>query len=240
MSSQNNSGTSILDHVSDNLMRPWMIVGKGPSLDVLTPPELVELLGRYNLFTLNHACRFIPRDDTVSVAHFADLEAFNECRVFARGIHFCLPWWPHVANRPGRLNLGQLADQDDDLGQLRTDGLLLGYNSTIAQALPRNEALPEIRVRYFSAVAAVNILARAGVKPIYAIGVDGGKSYSTAFAGQTPLTNGRSSFDVQFTEIERACKAHKTDFVRLGIKPARGPSALDNCVSQGGRHERLV
>jgi hypothetical protein len=195
---------------------PWLIVGKGPSLDRFDGVALAGLAAAYNVLTLNHACRVIVPD----LAHFCDLEALRDCALdlVPMQTSLCVPWWPHVAMRPGRVHLKGLADASGDhlLGVFAGLGRLWSYNSTVASKLPRNRKLPEIRVRYFSAVAAFNILARAGCKRIATVGVDGGTGYSVHFDAKDRLANGRDGFDVQFAEIEATCRQLGVEHIRLG------------------------
>jgi hypothetical protein len=83
-------------------------------------------------------------------------------------------------------------------------------------------------VRYFSAVAAVNLLAVSGVREIFTIGVDGGSSYAPDFDKKTLLVNGRASFDVQFKEIrdtEKRKGVKVTPLFELGGTPCTPSSS---------------
>src|SRR4051794_12821065 len=82
--------------------RPWLILGKGPSLSKL--PQFAT--SDYSLISLNHAVR----DACVDVAHFVDWDAF--CDVAERCVSHArftvLPWQPHIDFKPSRKNLSQL------------------------------------------------------------------------------------------------------------------------------------
>lgn len=192
--------------------RPWLIVGKGPSLNRRAEFEL----GHYSIISLNHACRVVPPD----MAHFTDLEAYANCALECQeqGTAVVLPWYPHVDMRPSPNNLGKYAQFHDDLEWLIKHGRLYSYNSTVASRLPKNLQLPTIRVRYFSAVAAVNLLLAADVKLIRTLGIDGGKHYAKGFDPEDLLANGRPSFDVQFDEIHKACRKHGATYAPLTEK----------------------
>jgi hypothetical protein len=90
---------------------------------------------------------------------------------------------------------------------------LLTYNSTLAKK--KKESLPVIKVRLFSAVAALNILVSAGVRTVFSLGIDGGSSYASDFDKATLLLNGRSSFDAQFAEMAKTIKKHKIKYSPL-------------------------
>lgn len=187
--------------------RPWLVVGKGPSCDFVGRVDERE----YHVFTLNHACTAI----CPAIAHFVDLEAFEDCRPLLARMQatYCLPWHPHQGNGPGPdLNaLGDRVRKHDG----KPIGTLVSYNSSVAFKLPRNSGLPDVRLRYFSAVAAFNILALAGVKTVLSIGVDGGTGYAEQFDPKDRLANGRRSFDVQTREIERTVAGNGITWTRL-------------------------
>lgn len=188
---------------------PWLIVGKGPSLALRNELDL----SRYSILTLNHACRYVvPR-----IAHFTDLEAYAACEDTCQEgqSRIVLPWHPHVEMTPGRNTLDDCCRLRPALDRLRRHFRLASYNSTVAHKLPQSARLPTIRVRYFSAVAAVNLLLAAGVKRLFTLGVDGGTAYAPGFDQQDRLANGRPSFDVQFGEIRAACKKQNATLVAL-------------------------
>lgn len=182
--------------------RPWLIVGKGPTLD----KRLDFNLDHYFTLTLNHACEKVAPD----IAHFTDLEAFAECAETCKETlaTVAMPWYPHVDMRPSPNSLGKYLEFHPDLEHFAKLGKLISYNSTVASRLPKNKDLATIRVRYFSAVAAVNVLLAADVKLIRTLGVDGGKQYAKGFDSKDLLANGRPSFDVQFDEIHAAVRKH--------------------------------
>jgi hypothetical protein len=97
------------------------------------------------------------------------------------------------------------------LKNLNKEGRLFWYNH-----LKKNRLLTiknikrvlykDIDVRYFSAEAALSILAQNNIKDVYSVGIDGGSSYSNNFSTETLLANGRSSFDAQFEEMVKTIK----------------------------------
>jgi hypothetical protein len=197
---------SVIDHVRDNHGGvPWLVLGKGPSAaGAASRPRLLPVLA------LNHACLAVQAD----VAHFSDWEAFLDCYPRLGTAVACLPWRPHVNFQPSRKhNLLEL---------LRAAGIpedrVVSYNSSRAAHLPRNRQLPDVPVRFFSAVAAFNILGLAGVRYVHTLGVDGGKAYAPEFDQKDRLANGRQSFDVQFPEIRRACKRYRIQWTDLAVK----------------------
>jgi hypothetical protein len=200
--------------------RPWLVLGKGPSLALRVGVDLAC----YRTLALNHACRVHP----CTLAHFTDLEAFRACRDYlldnaTRALlpyvpHVVLPWVPHEDMGPGHYNLSELVDQglEPALGSLARRNLLWSYNSTRVSRARHHPKLTVVPVRYFSAVAAVNILALAGEREVFTLGVDGGRGYAPGFDPADRLANGRDSFDVQFAEIDRTVRRHKIRYVNLG------------------------
>lgn len=210
---------NVVNYITHCPQKPWLILGKGPSLDYICRHDLAA----YNTFSLNHACMVGHRP---TIAHFTDWEAYVECSEFLanNNVATCLPWYPHVDMRPGKLPLfaycaakgAPFVGKYPFVRWLMAKDLLLTYNSSLAHNLPRNPRVPVIRVRYFSAVAAFNILAAAGVKEIFTLGVDGGTGYAEGLDSKHKLANGRNSFDVQFQEIKKTCRKYNIRHVKLG------------------------
>jgi hypothetical protein len=192
--------------------RPWLILGKGPSFASRNGRDLEC----YHTMSLNH----VVREQPVTVAHMIDFDVVDACgeSLLNNAQVVVLPWVPHVNNRPGRNNLAELAQIHPLLRRINEQGRLLWYNHS--KARQRNGDSPVVRVRFFSAVAALNLLALAGVHTIRSLGVDGGTSYSKEFDDlkeKTLLANSRSSFDRQFEEIANTIATTGIDYAPLNI-----------------------
>lgn len=197
---------SVVDYVREMTReqpRRWLVVGKGPSADYICRVDTA----RYHVLTLNHACRIV----TPAVAHFVDAEAVEDCLPRLREDRFAIavPWHPHVHFKAGEKTAVEYPWADE------FSRCLMGYNATTAGKLPRHPTLPMIGLRYFSAVAAFNVLVAAGVRSIHSIGVDGGTGYAEAFDKKTRLANGQKTFDVQFAEITTSLRRNKVHWERL-------------------------
>lgn len=193
--------------------RPWLILGKGPTFAKRAQFDLTQ----YYTLSLNHAVRELP----VTVAHMIDYDVVDACgeAILANAQYLLLPWIPHVGNRPGRHNLEELARLNPILRQMDATGRLLWYNHSRTRR--RNGDSPVVRVKLFSAVAALNLLAHAGVRTVRSLGVDGGAAYSEEFADlkeKTLLANHRSSFDRQFNEIARTLAMSGIDYAPLDVE----------------------
>jgi hypothetical protein len=76
-------------------------------------------------------------------------------------------------------------------------------------------------VKSFSAEAALNLLAMAGVRRVRSLGIDGGSAYSGAFADlaeTTLLNNGHESFDRQFAQFARIIQRTGVDYAPLDVQ----------------------
>ncbi len=191
--------------------RPWLLVGKGPSLDRRSEFDL----SGYHVLTLNHSCLLV----SPSLAHFTDLEAAVECinHLDDGNIPLVMPWHPHVGFRPSPNSLGDYVRNDSakrgGLGRMYSRNLLYSYNST--RARNRVQWLPTVPVRFFSAVAGLNLLALAGVRVIRSLGVDGGTGYARELDAKDRLANGRDSFDAQFSEMRKTVAKFKLNYQSL-------------------------
>jgi hypothetical protein len=199
--------------------RPWVILGKGPSF---TRHRDIDL-DAYYLFSLNH----VVRERKVDVAHYIDLDALTASAdaTRANAEWLMMPLHPHVNFAPSPRPLGELLDEVPVLREFGERGRLVCYLHEPAVhagvAIPV-EGEPVVRVHFFSAEAAVNILAHAGVRRVRTLGIDGGVSYGQAFHDLgTLLANGQQSFDGQFIGIYKTVKEYEMDFGPLGQEPVR-------------------
>jgi hypothetical protein len=71
---------------------------------------------------------------------------------------------------------------------------------------------PVVQVKFFSAEAAVCMLAMAGVRKIRTLGIDGGTKYSGAFKDIQPFRGGHKTFDIQTQSINETVKRYKVDY----------------------------
>jgi len=192
--------------------RLWLILGKGPSFSRRKEFDLSP----YYTLSLNH----VVREQPVTVAHMIDFDVVDACgeTILTNTQYLVLPWFPHVNNRSGRRNLEELARMNTVLRKLNEQGRLLWYNHS--RARKRRGDSPVVQVRFFSAEAALNLLAQAGVRKIRSLGVDGGAAYSQDFGdlkNKTLLVNGRKSFDEQFEEIAKIIMTTGIDYAPLDV-----------------------
>jgi hypothetical protein len=191
---------------------PWLILGKGPSY-----ARRGELdLAAYKTLSLNH----VVREGPVDVAHAIDLDVVVDCAaaIERHAAVLVMPWIPHVRMKPGDRDLDALAREVPVLARLASEGRLLGYDLSTAPA--RHGGGPVVEARYFSAEAALSLLAQAGARRVRSLGVDGGTAYSAAFddlAGTTRLANSHTTFDLQFRGIAGTILKTGVDYAPLTV-----------------------
>lgn len=193
--------------------RPWLIAGKGPSFTQIAAVPADD----WRILTLNDAVRAVPRAD---LAHFIDLDALERCSgALERARCVVMPWFPHSGNRPGPLHLGVLSKQHPLLARLRAQGRLLWYD--LSSSPQRHGPGPVVTATFFSAEAALDLLAAAGVRTVRTVGVDGGCEYGEAFAdlrGVSRLSNGQRRFDRQFESFARVIRRTGVDVAPWGME----------------------
>jgi hypothetical protein len=206
-------------YILDRPKQPWLVVGKGPSFDRWA--ELAKHLpDEYGVITLGSACLTAA---AIDLALFMDLESCLKCWQKRPPLPYCLPWHPHVGYKPAEATLPYYVKE----GLVPHD--VLSFNSSTAGKLKRHPTLSHVRVRGFSSVAAFNLLGKAGIDTVYAIGVDGGTEYAAPFDTADCLANGQPSFDGQFKEIGLACQTYGMDYYNLG----RNRDKYDSPVYRG-------
>lgn len=191
----------------------WLIVGKGPSF-----ANLYDVAWRGPVFCLNHTIDVLRRSaidyvPSKTVAHIIDLEVVEEipdallsncCK------YVVMPFVPNQDMHRGNDTLSELVAKNPVFKALERK--LLVYNRK--RSLILKEGCGSVDVRCFSAEAAFDILAQAGVKRITTCGIDGGREHHKEFADQA-LANGRKSFDDQFARIGEIVAKHKIEVDQL-------------------------
>lgn len=175
---------------------PWLLLGKGPSFSHL--PRVPR--DAFRICTLNHVIREVPAE----VAHVIDIDVVADCEdaIERQAGVVVMPYHPHEGHRPSARTLADYARDIPVLARLAEQGRLVGYN--LSTTVRRHGGSPVIAVRFFSAEAALNVLATVGARTVRSLGVDGGRQYSEAFSDlddKTRLANGHASFDGQFRTI---------------------------------------
>lgn len=185
--------------------RPWLILGKGPSFARYAPDAAN---GRFVL-ALNHAAREAACD----AALMMDFDVFEACAdALARNAQYVLmPWRPHVDHKPGPRTLADFVQSDPRLAALDRERRLVFFNAETARDFDPHPDEKITPVKFFSAEAALNVLAANGVREVRTLGVDGGGAYAGSFqdlANVTLLANGVSAFDRQFERFAQTLRRH--------------------------------
>lgn len=189
---------------------PWLILGKGPSFERLRDFDT----SGYRLMSLNHAVRQLP----VAVAHIIDIDVVSHCgdALLANAGVVVMPWYPHVGNHVGDKTLDQWLGESPVLARLDAEGRLLWYD--LCTSTQRHGTAAMVRATYFSAEAALDLLAQAGVPKVRSLGVDGGSTYGGSFddlKDVTRLNNGHASYDLQFQGFANTIRATGVDYASL-------------------------
>jgi len=202
---------------------PWLILGKGPSFRLRGQYDLTA----YRTLGLNH----VVREQPVLVAHVIDLDVVGACAtdIENQAQFLVMPWYPHVDNRPGARPLDALVRTHPVLARLSAAGRLLWYDLNTSPI--RHGGGPTVEATFFSAEAALSLLALAGARTIRSLGVDGGATYSPDFrdlVDRTLLRNGNPHFDLQFEGFARTIARTGVDFGALNLaSPVRVYVAAD-------------
>lgn len=185
--------------------RQWLIVGKGPTFRKYRP----EHAETYGVLAINHVAREIKCD----AALMMDLDVFEACaeQIAENARVVILPWRPHIDFRPTDKTLIDLLEEHPVLKRLASENRVVVFNAQTARGLDPLPGEPVTNIKFFSAEAALNLLAQNGVRHIRTLGVDGGASYSPTFSDLndvTLLANGRDDFDRQFQMFARTLQAY--------------------------------
>lgn len=194
--------------------QPWLILGKGPSFSKRDQFDL----STFKTISLNH----VVREQPVTLAHAIDLDVVKDCEqaIENNAQALVMPWVPHVNNQAGAETLQSIIPQVPVLRRLDEQGRLLWYNSSTSEQI-RHPGSPVVEVKSFSAEAALNLLAMAGVRHVRSLGIDGGSAYSGAFADlveTTLLNNGHESFDRQFAQFAKIIQRTGVDYAPLDVE----------------------
>jgi hypothetical protein len=181
--------------------RPWLLLGKGPTFSRRHEHDLAT----FNTMSLNH----VVLEQDVDVAHVVDFDVAQECAdaIVHRSRFLLMPRRPNVLYRPTHLSWDELLRHEPALAELADRGRLVVYDRD-GVGRPRG---PAVRLHYFSAEAALDVLGHMGVRQVRTLGIDGGTAYAPAFAAQdaaTRLANGQPSFSRQADLLRRTAARH--------------------------------
>ena len=194
--------------------KPWLLLGKGPTFRKIQNVNTDE----FHICTLNHVIREIP----ATVAHIIDIDVVADCAeaIDAHARYLVMPHRPHLKCSPTDKTIFQFVSEIPILRKLENEGRLVWYNLSTSKKDPHGDS-PVVQVKFFSAEAALNVLATCGVKVVRSLGVDGGATYSNAFSDlkeKTLLANGHSTFDKQFEGIAATIRKTGIFYAPLHVK----------------------
>lgn len=188
--------------------KPWLVVGKGPSIDLLEGIEEFD----FNIIAINQAQMKLG---SLSVMSFIDYEPFLEMYGYARGSAayralWC-PWHPHWMQEPTKRTLLDFLKFDSQLRMMAKHGLLFSYNLSNAPDLHPN--LPTYRAGGFSIEVILQIIGDlGGSRDVYSVGIDGGKDRHAYF--QSNYREHEVSYDQQWEGIRKVCSDQNLSFTK--------------------------
>lgn len=192
--------------------RDWLILGKGPSFSLFRN----DYSNVFHILTLNDSIREVKE---ATIAHFIDFDAFKRSSESLQHAQFVvLPWFPHFNHKAGTQSLAELWLSDPALAQLATERRLYWYDLNTSAV--RHGSYPVLSASFFSAEAALDLLATAGVRRVRSLGLDGGNSYSAEFSDLSNvslLSNGRKNFDRQFSSFAQVIARTGVDYAPLDM-----------------------
>lgn len=201
------SARNSLKSLYKNESKPWLVLGKGPSLskfDEINPDD-------YNIAGLNH----VMGTQKVDLGHAIDIEVIKDLGddVYNNCKHLVMPWIPHRKFRPGSKNLKELVSEIEVLERMSSENRLLFYDLCTANL--KAEDFEPITVRFFSTEALLTLLGECEFKNIRTLGIDGGSNYDPKFdhlADKVRLANGVASFDAQFIQFPEIINKYELEF----------------------------
>jgi hypothetical protein len=191
--------------------KPWLILGKGPTFSMHSGfPDLDK---DFNILGLNHVCR----ERRTMVTHVIDANVLGEVPdMLERTELLIMPRHPHVNFLATGKLLEAFMEESAVLRSFEAQGRLLWYNLSTWEK--PHEGSPVVKVGYFSAEAAVRLLAIAGVKVIRTLGIDGGNRYAGEFKDIAPFRGGHVTFDHQNQPIMNTVREFGVDYAPLATR----------------------
>lgn len=175
---------------------PWLILGKGPSFK-----KIHTFKHDFNLFGLNHVAKLIKCE----ITHLIDVDVLD-IDIFQNSDNILCPWHMHENSKVMWKTLPHLVKTDPQYATANKK--LYWYNCSTwkkGSYLPNGIKKEIVKVSFFSAEAAFQILGMLGIKKVYSLGIDGGGAYARDFIklGLMPFRNNRATFDDQFKMIQK-------------------------------------
>lgn len=180
--------------------RPWLIVGKGPTLANWSP----DMKDKYNVFCMNQSIWVTKYAD---ILHFIDYEYYEHTTTKTDITYktIVMPWRPHIKERSTGRCLEDLSPNYNNL---------YSYDLSTSNKDPRYKDKEIIHANFSSAQAAFNILGEMGVKNIDTIGVDGTKSRFDPFK-DLKIVNEHVDTTPQFNLINDYVKKYNIKWTKL-------------------------
>ncbi len=202
--------TQWFNNSRNNFTKKWAILGKGPTLSVYS-----SFTNDFHSIGLNH----VVLNHAVDILHAIDLEVIIDCQdILDKQCNYVfMPFIPNIGFRSGGRSLNDFFGSIPILEKLSNENRLIWYNLRIGKETRAHPTIssPPIEVQYFSSEAALGLLGNMGIRDVRSFGIDGGSSYAKEFnhlRKKHLLANGRTSFDEQFSRLEKIASSFSMDY----------------------------
>ena len=193
-----------LPEIIDNFhKKPWLVLGKGPSVDKV---ESVELR-KYNVWSINQTLRLIPRADVWACS---DYECFTDIptgMIYSQ--FFYMQSTPRWRNKPDSGNIHTFINHNYSLKALEKMDMVFSLDFNGEERLFPEESF----TMDISGAMAFQILGRLGVKEIHSLGLDGGEGRSEQFNESHKIDG--NSYDLHFERVRHWVNFYNINWVRL-------------------------
>lgn len=190
--------------------KSWLICGKGPGLKKLNTLNLKH----FRIMTINQS---LVVTGQAEIAHFIDLDVLDYepmKKALSKAKYICCPIFPHEDMRPSEDTLMRHVDRRPELRKAMDEERLLFYNLSTKPVKEIFEYRPLIiKAVHCTAEASFHLLAEAGVKTIYTVGIDGGIGH-TDLLSDIPNKN-PNSYNLQFQRLNEVVQHYRISWFKL-------------------------
>jgi hypothetical protein len=188
--------------------KPWVVLGKGPSIEKLKESDALDLSHKYNIWAINQTIKLIGKADILSCS---DYECFTD---IPTGMIFNQPVYmqstPRWRNKGESGNINTFSNHNYSLKMLMLRNELYSLDFESEERLfPDQEPF----VMDISGAMAFQILGRLGVKEIFSLGLDGGNGRAEEFEGSHKIDG--HSYDIHFERVKHWATFFNINWIRL-------------------------
>jgi hypothetical protein len=194
-----------LPGLMDNfLKKPWLVLGKGPSIDRIKTIELHN----YNVWAINQTLSLIPKADVWACS---DYECFTDVPTGMIYQQFF-----YMQSSPRWRNKGESGDLNSFINHNYVLKMLLQRMGIFSLDFDGEKILFPDKNPFtldISGAMAFQILGKLGVKEIYSLGLDGGEGRGEVFEGSHKIDG--NSYEIHFERVQHWTKELNINWTRL-------------------------